>query len=398
MVGWLILDGLLALSGLGIGIFWVRSCQSLAGASRLEPVDLAEIPARSIAVVIPAYNEEVNIVDCVRSVLASELPDAVELQVWVADDQSSDRTLALAAALMPTDARLRVLRVPPRPTEQLWLGKNWACVQVTEAIGETVDYLLFIDADVRLAPGAIGAALTLADRQQIDLLSCAPLLVCGCLSEWLVQPIVASAMAIAFDFRTLNDPESPTAFAAGPFMFFRRSSYAAIGGHAAVGHELTEDLALARQIRQSGRSLHFALGLGLMRVRMYQNFAALWEGWTKHWHIANQNNIPKTLISAAGLFGVFAMPWLGLLIGAIRLLIDGPSPLGFVSFGLALATTIAVCGMRWAIAQQTDQSLRYWWLMGVGGVLVVAIAIASIIKVETGWGWTWRGRPLTQSS
>jgi cellulose synthase/poly-beta-1,6-N-acetylglucosamine synthase-like glycosyltransferase len=52
------------------------------------------------------------------------------------------------------------IAVPPRPTTEVWRGKNWACAQAVEqAYGE---YLLFIDADVRLEKGAIAAALTQA--------------------------------------------------------------------------------------------------------------------------------------------------------------------------------------------------------------------------------------------
>jgi hypothetical protein len=42
-------------------------------------------------------------------------------------------------------------------------------------------------------------------------------------------------------------------------------------------------------------------------------------------------------------------------------------------------------------------SARYWWLGGLGGLVVAAIAIASWVKTETGWGWTWRGRSLKLS-
>lgn len=400
MVGWFwwVLDGLLLLSGVGIAIFWTRSIRSLDHAPRLQPAEFSAIPPCSIAVVIPAYNEAVNIEPCIRSVLASKLPESVDLQVWVADDESSDRTFALAAALVPTDHRLRVFRVAPRPTDRVWRGKNWACAQAAEAIGDRVDYLLFIDADVRLAPEAIGAALAEADRLQTDLFSCAPEIVCGCLSEWLVQPIVANAISVGFDFRSLNDRDNPIAFAAGPFMLFRRSSYLAIGGHAAVADDPVEDMALGMRIKEQGFHLYFLLGLGLVRVRMYQNFAALWEGWTKNWHIANERNLYSTLYGAFGIFSVFSMPWLGLMASAIGLGVFGPSLIGGLSLAGAIGATVALCWMRHVLAERTAQPLRYWWLGWVGGLLIAAIALVSIVKIETGWGWTWRGRSLATPS
>lgn len=399
MIGWLALDGAMLVSLLGIGIFGTRFNRSLDGAPRLQPVAADEVPARSIAVIIPAYNEEINIEACARAALASELPNSVTLQVWVADDQSTDRTLAIAANLATQEPRLRVLPVPPRPTGEVWRGKNWAChwAQQVAAADGGCDYLLFIDADVRLTPGAIAAALTEADRRQTDLLSCAPEVVCGCLSEWLVQPIIMGAIAVGFDFPSLNDPANPKGFAAGPFMLFRRSAYESIGGHASVADDLVEDMALGQRIKDQGHRLYCLLGLGLVRVRMYQNFAALWEGWTKNWYLGNDRQLIPTLYGCFGLFSVFSLPWLGVLAAAIALGWWGPSLLGELSLGLTIATTIALCWMRHIIDRRVDAQPKYWWLMGLGGALVLAIALTSIVKTETGWGWTWRGRSLASS-
>jgi hypothetical protein len=60
---------------------------------------------------------------------------------------------------------------------------------------------------------------------------------------------------------------------------------------------------------------------------------------------------------------------------------------------------ILVClGLQYYLRSRLAQALycptKYWWLQGLGGVLVAVMAIASVIKAETGWGWTWRGRSL----
>jgi hypothetical protein len=52
--------------------------------------------------------------------------------------------------------------------------------------------LLFIDADVRLKPQAIETALQKAQDEHSALLSLAPAIVCGCWSEWLVQPLMVN--------------------------------------------------------------------------------------------------------------------------------------------------------------------------------------------------------------
>jgi glycosyltransferase involved in cell wall biosynthesis len=378
------------------GIWWRNLRSSLQQAPNLLAIDQMPAPLPGISVIIPAYNEAANIQACVQAVLNNELPDGTALQVIVADDESTDATYTLAQAIAQQDECVQVICVPPRPQTEIWRGKNWACAQaVKQATGE---YWLFIDADVRLQPRAIATALAEAIQLKTDLLSLVPEVVCGCLSEWLVQPLIMSMIAIGFEFDAVNDPEArETAFAAGPFMLFRRSAYQTIGGHAAVAADPVEDVALAQRIKQHQLKLHYSLALGIIKVRMYQNFATLWEGWTKNYYLGANRQLGTVLYSVLVLFLVFVMPWLGLVATLVGLL-HGLYPVPTLVFGsIPLLTGVGLIlqyRMRSATAQLLHQPLRYWSLSWLGGAILMAIAIVSIIKTETGWGWTWRGRSL----
>jgi cellulose synthase/poly-beta-1,6-N-acetylglucosamine synthase-like glycosyltransferase len=387
--------GVLFLSGYVIARFNQSFQSSISSATGLAPVATPPAVLPTIAVVIPAYNEAINLRDCAEAVLKSELPDPATLQLWIADDESTDDTKAIAQALVAEDARVRLVSVPPRPLTAVWRGKNWACAQAAEqAQGE---YLLFIDADVRLEQGAIAAALVEAQASKADLLSCMPEIVCGCLAEWLAQPIIVRMLTAGFNIGAVSDPAQPNvAFAAGPFMLFRRSAYDRIGGHRAVADDLVEDVALARQIKAFGLNMRLMLGLGLVKVRMYRDLAALWEGWTKNLHMGSQRNLSATLLVALISVLVFVVPWLGILMSSLALLVEPQA-------GMALLLPLAMAAilLLWESIIWRRQAVllaipvRYWGLSWVGGLLVAAIAVASIIKTETGWGWTWRGRSLT---
>ena len=382
-----------------IAIYGSKLRHSLACAPRLSPTAESvntntEFP--KISVIIPAYNEAENIHDCVTTVLDStQLPDT-QLEVWVVDDQSTDETLLLAQSLQEllNDPRLKVLPGQPRPTDQSWVGKNWACTQAVElALGE---FLLFIDADVRLKPHAIETAVQKAQLEHSDLLSLAPGIVCGCFAEWLVQPLMVNNLAVGQDFEAVNDPKTEIALAAGPFILFRRSAYEQLGGHRAVADYVVEDVELARRTKAAGLKLSYLLGAQFVSVRMYRSWESLWEGWTKNLYLGAQRNVGLILYLAFAMLVIYPLPWLCLAAIGYKSLAGVVNFLDLLAAALAAIAIFFHYDLRRVSSRVSQIPTDYWWLGGVGGTIVAALALASVIKTETGWGWTWRGRSLKQ--
>ena len=267
-----------------------------------------------VSVIVPAYNEADNIQDCVTSILSSTSLSVENFEFWVVDDQSIDKTPIILQTLQQNigDPRLKILSGLPRPKTKIWTGKNWACTQAAER--SEGEFLLFVDADVRIKPGAIEAAIQAAISENIDLLNCIPAIVCKSLSEWLVQPLIFINLLISLNYRFVKDPKTETAFAAGPFMLFRRSAYEKIGGHQAVASKVAEDVALARLIKRSGLKLGYRLGAKIATLRMYRSWSALWEGWTKVLYVGAQRNLLIMLYLAFVMLTIYSIPWLVLVI------------------------------------------------------------------------------------
>ena len=389
---WLGLWALLFASGVANIDFHRRFQRSIRSAPRLDPLDEFPQTLPSLSVIIPAYNEAANIAECMESVLTNALPDGAALKLIIADDESTDETRAIANQIADGDPRVEVFTVPPRPTDKPWRGKNWACVQAAKRIES--EYVLFIDADVRLDADAIACALTNAQTYESDLLSCAPRLICGCFSEWLVQPLIALLIAVGFSFEGVNDPNQlDKAAAAGPFMLFRTSAYEKIGGHAAVATNAVEDFELAKVIKTSGFKLRYVLGINAASVRMYRSFADLWEGWTKNFYIAGGRNPFLAVASSIAIALLFVVPWLGFALSLFGLALGQPA--AGMALGLSVLAIALQIFMRIAAAQTIGgQPLKYLYLAWLGGSIISAIAIVSMIKTETGWGWTWKGRSL----
>ena len=394
---------LTASSCLGLLILWVGLMRVFQQAPQLNPsvptlpVDAEVVDGEgiSLTVVIPAFNESLNIRRSLRSVFQS-LPPCGNWHVVVVDDMSTDSTADMAqecAKQMDQLNRFTLIQAGPRPANERWVGKNWACSKAMEQLKSS--WVLFIDADVELRPTALRRALVQAIDERADLFSVAPRLVCTCLAEWMVQPIMASLLGLGFPIVEANNPSSDVAFAAGPFMLFRRSAYDAIGGHRALAGEVVEDLALARTIKTSGFRLRYVLGLDAVDLQMYPNLSALWEGWTKNWFLGLDRNIPKALAAGGVVVLMFASPWILLPTCAVlAVVLLGPTVMIVASSLLAAMALVLQIVLRFWIQDRFGVPVRFWWLMGAGGLLVGAIAPVSVWRSITGRGWTWKGRSL----
>jgi len=394
---------LTASSCLGLLILWVGLKRVFQEAPQLNPsipslpVDAEVVDGEgiSLTVVIPAFNESLNIKRSLGSVFQS-LPPCGNWHVVVVDDMSTDSTVDMAqecAKQMDQLNRFTLIQAGPRPADERWVGKNWACSKAMEQLKSS--WVLFIDADVELRPTALRRALVQAIHERADLFSVAPRLVCTCLAEWMVQPIMASLLGLGFPIVEANDPSSDVAFAAGPFMLFRRSAYDAIGGHGALAGEVVEDLALARTIKTSGFRLRYVLGLDAVDLQMYPNLSALWEGWTKNWFLGLDRNIPKALAAGGVVMLMFASPWILLPTCAVlAVVLLGPTVMIVASALLAAMALVLQIVLRFWIQDRFGVPMRFWWLMGAGGLLVGAIAPVSVWRSITGRGWTWKGRSL----
>jgi glycosyltransferase involved in cell wall biosynthesis len=227
-----------------------------------------------VSTIIPARNEEASIARAVESVAAQ-----LEVgEVIVVNDQSTDRTGAILAELAERIPKLRVLETGPLPAG--WVGKNYAVsIGATAATGE---WLLFTDADTYHYPGATRRALSDAVDHDAVLVSYSPEQEMKTWWERALIPFVYCRLAATFSYARVNDPGQPDAAANGQFLFVLRDAYEAVRGHAAVGREILEDVALARLMKRKGYGIYFTAPMGVVRTRMYRSFRAMWQGWTKN--------------------------------------------------------------------------------------------------------------------
>ncbi|MBW7904960.1 MAG: glycosyltransferase family 2 protein [Phycisphaerae bacterium] len=245
-----------------------RACRAVANSP--DP----DTPPPSVTVVIPAKDEEPNIGPCAAAVLAQQ---GVDLRLVIVNDRSADRTGEIAEALAAREARVRAIQNAELPAG--WLGKSHACWIGAQRAAS--DWLLFVDADVRLTPTAVRSAIEHAQRHGLDVFSIWPRDASAGFWERLLVPLCGAMIVIWYgQVATRARPGRP-AFANGQFLLVRRAAYDAIRGHAAVRDALIEDIPLATIAAGAGLGVGSALGSDLAAVRMYRGLAQVWRGWRR---------------------------------------------------------------------------------------------------------------------
>lgn len=271
----------------GLSILWFATvvlliARALRQRGRLETLPRAAgadaRSAPSVAIIVPARDEARNIEPCLRSLLSQTYPGE-RTSIVVVDDGSVDGTGEIVQRVMETESRLSLLRSPSLPPG--WTGKSHACWIAGQTVPPGVEWLCFIDADMRAEPELLASAVRSAMAEDIALLSLAPRHNLGSFAERLIIPCGLCFLGFRQDLRGTR-PEHPDVVATGQFFLARRSIYDSAGGHAAVRAEICEDLELARLIKRCGARVCMKDASGLLSTRMYTGWSTLWPGFAKN--------------------------------------------------------------------------------------------------------------------
>jgi hypothetical protein len=329
-------------------------------------------PGALVSILIPARDEAANIEACVRAALAQR---GVAVEVLVMDDASTDATAALVAALAARVPRLRLLAAPPLPPG--WTGKVHACARLAEAARGS--HLLFIDADVRLAPEAAARLSGRATARNLALASGVPRQRIATLGEALTVPAINLLLLGYLPGGGLAGSRWPSlAAACGQLMLVEATAYRAIGGHAAIRAVLHDGLALARSLRAAGHRTEVVDGAPLAECRMYRSLAEAWPGFLKNARegMATPLGLP---VWTALLAGAHLWPWFLL-----------PAPAAV----LALLLTL---GLRTAITVRAREPA--WTIPLHPLTMAVALAIQwTALLRRRPMGWKGRAYPSTKAA
>ncbi|TFV52200.1 glycosyltransferase [Blastococcus sp. TF02A_35] len=329
---------------------------------------------RPVTVVLPVRDEAGQVAGCLAALLDQRGVD--RLRVVVVDDGSTDGTADVVRAVH--DHRVRLVTAPPLPAG--WLGKPHACATGVAAVEPREDeVLVFVDADVRLFPDAVAAAVALLDSSGLDLVSPWPRPLAEGAAERLVQPLAPWLWLTTLPLRTAERSPRPSLAAAnGQFLVLRREAYERAGGHAAVRGEVLEDIALLRAVKRAGGRGAPVDGSRLAACRMYEGWPQVRDGYAKSLWASVGGRPAAGVAAAAALTAVYVVPPVAAL---------GGSRAGVVGYLAGVAGR--VLGARASGSRAWPDALAHPL-----SVLVLDLLVLRSVHGRRRGTLRWRGRDL----
>lgn len=255
-----------------------------------------------VSVLIPARNEAGNINNILNDIQKQSYSN---IEVFVFNDQSTDRTEEIILEFVKADARFHLLNSDGLPDG--WLGKNNACHQLAKKASG--DYLLFLDADVRVESGLIESALAQVQKHGLKLLSIFPKQEMKTLAEKITVPVMNSILLSLLPMVLTRESSRPSLAAAnGQFMLFEKETYQNLQPHKKVKKYLVEDILIARLYKANNLKMQCMTGNKTIRCRMYQNLDDALNGFARSVaQFFGGSHLAAFLYWIFGTFGIFVV-------------------------------------------------------------------------------------------
>ncbi len=333
-----------------------------------------------LSIIIPACNEAATLESALRSVLQQDYP---ELEIVLIDDRSTDGTADIVDRMAAADRRILAIHVEQLP--EGWLGKVHALdLGASKASGS---WLLFADADVHMAPGALRRAMAYAAEHSIDHLAAVPDLWPSSLPVDAAVALFCRTFMVAMRLWAVPDPKSDAAIGVGAFNLVRREAFQRSAGFSWLRMEVGDDLGLGMMLKQSGARCCLVNAHSLLGLHWYRSLREMAHGAEKAYASAARCSLARMSLLAIVLVLMEWAPLVVLACGA-GFPIIGQIP-GLLWSGVAMLA--AAIGSSVILARWSRSRLLPALLFPLAALL------AGGILLRSGWlgyrrgGILWRG-------
>lgn len=349
----------------------LRTLRHVPRLGELDPPALDEWPKLSL--VCPARDEAAHVEAAMKANLSADYPN---LEIVAVDDRSTDETGAILDRLAAEDPRLRVVHI--REAREGWLGKLAALdAGVAEVSGR---WLLFADADVSLAPGALARVVAYCEDRGLDYLTASPSLVSAGFLGDACYATMAVSMTGAGRLWAVADPNSDAVAGMGAFILFRKSLFDRTEGLEWLRLEVADDVGLGLLAKRAGARCAVVNGRGLIDLPWYSGVPEMFDKLQKNWVAILGRFSPLRL----GLISMLVL-WCTLS-GLAAAFAPRPSWAPAAALAPALMIVTSWISGRWV-------GLRPWPTLFVplGWLLMVAMMVYANVQAVRRGGIVWRG-------
>ena len=259
---------------IGVSIAWIFLIKSMINSVRLTPYldkfERKEHGNPKVSIILPARNEEEFIGKCLDSLIEQ---DYTNYEIIVIDDSSDDATGKIISEYAKKNPKVIPVNAQIKPDG--WMGKNWACMEgYKKATGEL---LLFTDADTKHSQNVISLAVSHLLSFNLDALSAIPKM--RTMDFWtrITLPMISTFLHTRFSAIRVNDPSKKTAYFFGSFFIIKQKTYETVGTHEGVKHEIIEDGALGKKVKESGHKMKIVRGDHLIEAVWARDKSTLWN-------------------------------------------------------------------------------------------------------------------------
>jgi len=258
----------------GVTAAWIFLIKSMIDSVRFTPYldkfERKEHNNPKVSVILPARNEEEFITKCLDSLINQ---DYTNYEIIAIDDSSDDATGKIILEYAKKNSKIIPVSAQIKPDG--WMGKNWACMEgYKKATGEL---LLFTDADTIHSQNVISLAVSHLLSCNLDALSAIPKMRVMDFWTGITLPMISTFLHTRFSAVRVNDPSKKTAYFFGSFFIMKQKTYESVGMHEGVKHEIIEDGALGKKVKESGHKMKMVRGDHLIEAVWARDKGTLWN-------------------------------------------------------------------------------------------------------------------------
>ena len=376
------LTGAIAAAGVVGALGWIKYLAHLIRHRRLA-VFLADLalpdrddPAQpEVVLIFAARDETVGVAAATRSMLDEIGPDP-HARLIAVDDRSTDGTGAILDHLASTSSRFEIRHVTDLPAG--WLGKTHALQVAASAVDTGTRWLLFTDADVVFAPGAVRRAVAYAEATGVDQVTVSPAVATRSVGERIFVSLFGLLFSMYCPIGRLSDRRSRVHIGVGAFNLVRREAFEAIGGFRHLALSVDDDMRLGQSLKYAGYSMRLLLGAGAVSVRWQEGTWGMIRGIEKNFFAGLKFRLTRAVLVGSGVVVLGIAPFVALGVGPIWTRIV--AGVGVVSIATILAGSHRQSRIAWT----------YVVFMPVAaGLILFALARSVVVTIRRG-GINWR--------